>query len=75
MNLERPQGGFSGVNCDATYNNTTVVSRLDRIGENSEHWNHPAVGVTFFGPKVSARLSSLSEEPAVRMKKLLVHSF
>ena len=38
-------------------------------------WSHPTVRVAPFGPKVSDRLSSLSEEPAVRTEKLLVHSF
>ena len=41
--------------------------------------NNPTVGVPFFGPKVSDRLSSpkqvSSEEPEVRMKILLAYSF
>ena len=35
---------------------------------------HPTVGVAFFGPKVSDRLSSRREEPAVRMI-FFSHSF
>ena len=36
--------------------------------------SHPTVGVLLFGPKVSDRLSSPSEEPVVRMKILLAYS-
>ena len=36
--------------------------------------SHPTVGVALFEPKVSGRLGSLREEPAVfRMKNLLVY--
>ena len=37
--------------------------------------SHPTVGVALFGTKVSDRLSSLSEEPALRINILLAYSF
>ena len=37
--------------------------------------SHPTVGVALYGPKVFDRLSSLSEEPPVGIKILLVCSF
>ena len=40
-----------------------------------DHKSHPTVGVALFETNVSDRLSSLSEESAVRMKLLFVSSF
>ena len=46
-----------------------------RPGEYSSRVTSPTVGVARFGSKVSDGLSSISEEPTVGMKNLLVYSF
>ena len=51
----------------------TIVYRSALITERFK--SHPAVGVARFGSKVSDRLSSLREEPAVGMKKVLVRIY